>query len=149
MRRSTAILATTAASALAVSVVTVAPAASAKGDQVKMRGDCSASSDWKVKVKTKKGQLRTDFWVKNNAVGQEWTYRLTAVGDPGAGRKSTRANDDAQGDDSAHTAEVKFRSWASRYPGPWCSSRRPAARPARSPSASGAPLAAVGLEAYL
>jgi len=114
MRRSTTLLASAAASAIAVtSLVVVAPAASAKGDQVKMRGDCSASSDWKVKIKTKKGQLRTDFWVKNNAVGQEWIYTLTSGGTTvGPVVKSTRANDDAQGDDTAHTAEVKFRSWA-------------------------------------
>ena len=120
MRRSTAILATTAASALAVgSLVAVAPAASAKGDQIKERGDCTASSDWKVKVKTKKGQLRTDFWVKNNALEQEWMYTLTRGGDTlAAATRSTRANDDAQGDDSRHTAEVKFRSWADLGSGP-------------------------------
>jgi len=113
MSRTTALIATTAAAAIAVTgLVAVAPTASAKGDQIKRSGDCSSSSDWKVKVKTKKGQLRTDFWVKNNAVGQEWTYTLTSGGTTvGPVVKSTRANDDAQGDDTAHTSEVKFRSW--------------------------------------
>jgi hypothetical protein len=107
------VVALTAASALALTGLTVvAPAASAKGDQIKMRGDCSASSDWAVKVKTKKGKLRTDFWVKNNSVGQEWDYTLTRGEDtPDTGRKSTRPNDDSSTDDRPHTAEVKFRSW--------------------------------------
>ena len=119
MRRSTAILAATAASALAVSVVAAAPPASAKGDQVKKRGDCSASSDWVVKVKTKKGQLRTDFWVKNNAVGQAWNYTLMSGGETlASATRSTRADDDSSSDDSRHTAEVKFRSWAPLGSGP-------------------------------
>jgi hypothetical protein len=114
MTRTTAILATSAASAIAItSLVAVAPAAAAKGDQIKKRGDCSSSSDWAVKVKTKKGQLRTDFWVKNNTVGQAWDFSLTQGGEPvTSSTRVTRANDDSSSDDSRHTAEVKFRSWA-------------------------------------
>lgn len=113
MRRSIALAVATGVAL--TGVLLAAPAASAKDGDMKMRGDCSASSDYAVKVKQKKGQLRSDFWVKNNApAGASWTLTVKR-GDQtlATSTRATRPNDDAGDDDSRHTAEVKWRTWAS------------------------------------
>jgi hypothetical protein len=93
----------------------VAPAAFAKDGDMKKRGDCTASSDYAVKVKQKKGQLRADFWVKNNApAGASWTLDVTRDSATlVTSTKATVTNDDDDDDDSMHTAEAKWRTWAS------------------------------------
>lgn len=105
-------IALAAASTVALgSLVALAPAASAKDGDSKRRGSCSADSDFAVKVKDRKGALRVDFWVKNNAVGQPWT--LTVKKGDATALTSTRptvANDDDGDDDSRHIAEVKWRT---------------------------------------
>ena len=104
-----------AASAVALgSLVALAPAASAKDGDMKRRGSCSADSDYAVKVKDRKGALRVDFWVKNNAIGKPWTLTIKQ----GAttvltSTRSTIATDDDSDDDSRHTAEVKWRTTVS------------------------------------
>ena len=120
MSRSTAVLATAAASAIAITgLVAVAPAASAKNGDVKMRDTCSGDSTWVVKVKDRKKGVRADFWVKNNTIGQAWDFTLTQGGSPvTSSTKSTRANDDSSSDDSRHTAEVKWRTRLSSGAGP-------------------------------
>jgi hypothetical protein len=96
----------------------LAPTASAKDGDVKQRGNCSASTDWAVKVKPRNGQLRADFWVKNTApVGQSWTLTITPRGGtPVTSTKPTRATDDNGDDDSRHTAEARWRTWAAAGP---------------------------------
>ena len=93
----------------------VAPAAFAKDGDMKKRGDCTASSDYAVKVKQKKGQLRADFWVKNNApAGASWTLDVTRDSATlVTSTKATVTNDDDDDDDAMHTAESKWRTWAS------------------------------------
>jgi len=105
---------TTATGIVLAGSAIAAPAASAKDGDMRKRGDCSASSDYAVKVKQKKGQLRADFWVKNNApAGASWTLAVTRDGQTLAtSTRATRPNDDS-GDDTAHTAEAKWRTWAS------------------------------------
>lgn len=107
-------IALAAASAVALgSLVALAPAASAKDGDRKSRGACTADSDFAVKVKDRKGALRIDFWVKNNAAGQPWTLTVKQ-GDATVltSTRSTVANDDDDDDDSRHTAEVKWRTTA-------------------------------------
>ena len=118
------ILALTAASGLALTgIVALAPAASAKDGDVKLRQSCTGGDSFSVvKVKDRKGGLRTDFWVKNNTVGQAWNFTLTQGGEPMASvSKVTRASDDdsstSSSDDSRHTAEVKFRTYLSSRTG--------------------------------
>ena len=117
-------IALTAASGLALTgIVALAPAASAKDGDVKMRQSCTGGDSFSVvKVKDRKGGLRTDFWVKNNTVGQAWNFTLTQGGEPMASvSKTTRASDDdssSSSDDTRHTAEVKFRTYLSSLNGP-------------------------------
>ena len=120
MKRITA-LAT--ATALAVSgLVAVAPVAAAKDGDQKARGACQSpsTSSWAVKVKPRKGQLRTDFWVKNDAVGQAWTFTLKQNGADAAApvTKTAGASDDQGADDSRRAAEVKFRTYVPDTTGP-------------------------------
>jgi hypothetical protein len=117
------ILVLTAATGLALTgIVALAPAASAKDGDVKMRNACTGDSFVVVKVKDRKGGLRTDVWVKNNTVGQSWTFSV-AQGAEGkvvsTVTRSTRASDDdSSSDDSRHTAEVKVRTYLSDPTGP-------------------------------
>lgn len=114
------ILALTAASGLALtSLVALAPAASAKDGDVKVRTACTGGDAFSVvKVRERKGGLRTDFWVRNNSAGRDWAFTLTQ-GEPGTviatATKTSRASDDnpSSSDDSRHTAEVKFRTFVS------------------------------------
>ena len=110
MKRITAVTLATAV-AVAGGLALAAPASAKDGD-ARTRGGCSGDSSFAAKVKSRDGGLRVDFWVKNNQVGQSWTYTLTQ---PGAATytatKVTRANDDDDRDDSRHTAEAKFRTY--------------------------------------
>ena len=114
MRRRIALTAATGVALTGFAIV--APAASAKDGDLKSRGACNApsTSSWAVKVKPRKGQIRTDFWVKNNTVGGAWTFTLTqagkAIGSPVT--KTAGASDDQGVDDTRHAAEVKFRTYA-------------------------------------
>lgn len=98
--------------ALALSTgIALAPAAHAKNDDSRARGVCDKGSTYSAKVKDKKGGLRVDFTVKNNAVGQAWAYTVTQNGAQVVSSTGTsKANDDNSSDDTRHTAEVKFRS---------------------------------------
>jgi hypothetical protein len=106
-------LALTAASGIAItSLVALAPAASAKDGDVKMRNACTSTSSYAVKVKDRKGGERVDFWIKSNTVGESWTLKLTAGGAEKLNvTKQTRADDDDSSDDSRHTAEAKWRTF--------------------------------------
>jgi hypothetical protein len=120
------ILALTAASGLALTgIVTLAPSASAKDGDVKMRQACSGGSSFSVvKVKGRDGGLRTDFYVKNNKVGQAWVFTLaqgSSANVVASTTRSTRATNDVSSsadDDTRHTAEVKFRNYLSDGSGP-------------------------------
>lgn len=60
-----------------------APAASAShggGDGVVRTGMCSASSDWKLKVKADDGRLEIEYEVDSNRIGQTWRVQLTDNG---------------------------------------------------------------------
>ena len=129
------ILALTAASGLALTgIVALAPAASAKDGDVKMRQSCTGGDSFSVvKVKDRKGGLRTDFWVKNNTVGQAWNFTLTQGGEPMASvSKTTRASDDDVLLVRRHPAHRRGEvpHLPVQQTGSWCSRRRPVTRPA-------------------
>ncbi len=81
MSRSLTSVVAVAACTLAVGALSVAPA-NAKGgrDEVRVSGDCSARTDWKLKAKQRDGGLEIEFEVDSNRVGQRWSYRLVHGG---------------------------------------------------------------------
>jgi hypothetical protein len=117
MRRTTA-LALASTVAIAGSLALAAPA-SAKNTDSKQRGSCSASSDYVVKVKDRKGGARVDFWVKTDTTSESWKLVLTQNGATVVdSTKQTRASDDNSNDDSLHAAEVKWRTFLPSGSGP-------------------------------
>ena len=70
-RRTLAALAVTGAL-----VATAAPAALAKGTEVRTSGTCSQGATWKLKAKTDDGRLEVELEVDSNRVGQSWSVRL-------------------------------------------------------------------------
>jgi hypothetical protein len=112
MRRTTILM--LASAVVLAGGVAAAPGAAAKDGDMKARGACSASSTYVAKARARDGGRRIEFYVKNNTVGQSWTYTLTQGGTVVlTSTKKTRATDDASSDDSRHTAEVKWRAFAS------------------------------------
>ena len=68
---------------LAVAVVATAslvavasPAQARGGDDIVRRGDCAASTDWKLKVGTDDGRLEVEGEIDSNRVGQSWTWLI-------------------------------------------------------------------------
>jgi len=57
-------------------VATAAPAALAKGHEVRTSGACSQGATWKLKAKTDNGRLEVEFEVDSNRVGQSWSVQL-------------------------------------------------------------------------
>jgi hypothetical protein len=57
-------------------VATAAPAALAKGTEVRKSGTCSAGATWKLKAKTDNGRIQVELEVDSNRVGQTWSVRL-------------------------------------------------------------------------
>ena len=62
--------------ALAAMLLTLAPTAfageSKGGKGIVKTGKCSASSTWKLKVKSGNGRIETEFEVDQNRVGKRW-----------------------------------------------------------------------------
>ena len=69
--------------ALAAMLLALAPTAlaggSKDGDGVVKRGKCTASSTWKLKVKSDDGRIETEFEVDQNRVGKRWRVTLTVA----------------------------------------------------------------------
>jgi hypothetical protein len=53
-----------------------APAAIAKGGDVRVAGTCSAASASKLKLASRDGLIQTEFEVDQNRVGQVWSWTL-------------------------------------------------------------------------
>ncbi|HEU4450648.1 MAG TPA: hypothetical protein VFR63_11800 [Gaiellaceae bacterium] len=84
----------TAIAALAAMLLALAPTAMARGDddRVIKQGSCSASSTWKLKVKSDDGQLETEFEVDQNRVGKRWRVTIKRDGNVAfRGIRTTRA----------------------------------------------------------
>jgi hypothetical protein len=65
------------------SLLAIAPAAQAGGGgggEVIRRGNCSAQSDWKLKVKPDNSSLELEFEVDSNVNGQSWIVRIRQNG---------------------------------------------------------------------
>ena len=82
--------------ALAALLLTLAPTALARGgkddDRVIKRGKCTASSTWKLKVKSDDGRIETEFEVDQNRVGKRWRVTLLRNGSIAfRGTRTTRA----------------------------------------------------------
>ncbi len=60
--------------------LSIATPASAKGTK-NAKGDCSASSDWKLKAADKKGRIQVTATVKSRKGGQTWVWKLYHNGD--------------------------------------------------------------------
>jgi hypothetical protein len=72
---------TTTRAALALAAVTTlvvagAPSVQAKDSDVVRRGNCSRTTDWKVKVGPDNGRLEVEGEIDSNRRGQTWRWRL-------------------------------------------------------------------------
>lgn len=67
---------TLATGILATGMLATAPAIAAKGTDVVRTGNCSANSDWKLKVGPDDGRLEVEFEVDQNRNGQTWNVVL-------------------------------------------------------------------------
>jgi len=91
IRRSTRrILLVVAPAAMLVGLA--ASPASAKGNDVKVAGTCSAGSTWKLKAGVRDSGIESEFEVDSNRVGQVWSVRMTDNGTQVfAGKRTTVA----------------------------------------------------------
>ena len=64
---------------LALTVVGSAAAHANPADVIR-RGNCSGSSDWKLKLSPEDGRIEVEFEVDSNVAGQTWQVRLTKNG---------------------------------------------------------------------
>jgi hypothetical protein len=76
--RAAALTAATAVTGMSIlTFVALAPNAAARGGGgIIKSGNCSAATDWKLKVKAENGALESEFEVDSNRNGQRWTYRI-------------------------------------------------------------------------
>jgi hypothetical protein len=71
-----AALSTLGVGVLASGMLATVPAVAAKGTDVVRTGNCSSSSDWKLKVSPDDGRLEVEFEVDQNRNGQVWNVVL-------------------------------------------------------------------------
>ena len=78
---------------LATGMLATAPAIMAKGGDATIKtGNCSMSSDWKLKVKTDNSRLEVEFEVDQNRNGQAWNVTLKDNGSAFfSGQRTTQA----------------------------------------------------------
>jgi hypothetical protein len=78
---------------VALGAATIAPAmASGGGREVDRSGNCSASTDWKLKAKSDDGRIQVEAEIDSNVNGQVWTWRILHNGGVSAkGRATTQA----------------------------------------------------------
>jgi len=77
---------------LAGAAVSMPATMAAKGSAVIETGNCSAASDWRLKVKPEDGKLELEFEVDQNKVGKTWNVVLKHNGNKfWSGQKTTKA----------------------------------------------------------
>jgi hypothetical protein len=78
---------------LASAVLTAAPmGAAAKDGDVIRTGNCSASTDWKLKLSPEDGRVEVEFEVDQNRNGQTWDVKLKKNGSRfWSGQRTTQA----------------------------------------------------------
>lgn len=78
---------------LALGAVSTLPASASGGGghEVERRGNCSASTDWKLKAKSEDGRIEVEAEIDSNKSGQTWTWRILHNGGVSArGRATTK-----------------------------------------------------------
>ena len=65
---------------VATTLVGAPMTASAKDGDVIRRGECTASSDWKLKLSPENGRIEVEFEVDQNRNGQKWNVRMKRNG---------------------------------------------------------------------
>ena len=65
---------------VATTLVTAPMTASAKDGDIVRRGDCTARSDWKLKLSPENGRIEVEFEVDQNRNGQRWNVKLKRNG---------------------------------------------------------------------
>lgn len=79
------------AGAIALTVAGSVPAMAGDNDVIR-EGNCSGSSDWKLKLSPEDGRLEVEFEVDSNVVGQTWSVRILQNGSRiFSGNRVTRA----------------------------------------------------------
>ena len=81
--RAAALTAATAITGMSIlTLVALAPSASAQsgGGGITKTGNCSAATDWKLKVKTDNSRLESELEVDSNRNGQHWSFQITDNG---------------------------------------------------------------------
>ena len=94
MRRTTVGRATAFITGVLVATTLVAApmTVSAKDGDVIRRGDCTARSDWKLKLSPENGRIEVEFEVDQNRNGQRWNIRMKRNGKVfWRGARTTRA----------------------------------------------------------
>jgi len=83
---------TLATGVMATGMFVTAPFVAAKGTDVVKTGNCSMSSDWKLKVGPDNGRLEVEFEVDQNRNGQPWNVTLKHNGSVFfSGQRTTQA----------------------------------------------------------
>ena len=73
-------------------VAVAAPAQAKGGDDIVRRGNCAASTDWKLKVGTDDGRLEVEGEIDSNRNGQSWNWSIQHNGSIAAsGQRTTVA----------------------------------------------------------
>jgi len=68
-------------SVLVATMLVAAPmTASAKDGDILRRGDCTARSDWKLKLSPENGRIEVEFEVDQNRNGQRWNMKMKRNG---------------------------------------------------------------------
>jgi hypothetical protein len=82
MRRIPAGRATTLITSVLVATTLVAApmTASAKDGDIIRRGDCTARSDWKLKLSPENGRIEVEFEADQNRNGQRWNIKMKRNG---------------------------------------------------------------------
>ena len=65
---------------VATTLVAAPMAASAKDGDIIRRGDCTARSDWKLKLSPENGRIEVEFEVDQNRNRQKWNVRMKRDG---------------------------------------------------------------------
>ena len=61
---------------LSISNASASRASSSNQARKTKRGDCSATTNWKLRAKPRDGRLEVELEVDSNVTGQRWTYKL-------------------------------------------------------------------------
>src|SRR3954449_328860 len=93
MNHKTSLVAATSLVVVATALgVAPAQASGGGGDAVRRSGNCSGSTDWKLKAKPDDGRIEVEGEIDSNRVGQTWTWRIVHNGRVSAkGSKTTHA----------------------------------------------------------